>query len=196
MHWLQQPHHRVVARPYENHHCPRCGEHLVFRKPHSLSRTWALLLTAAILYIPANVYPIMTVTQFGHGQPDTIISGVQHLIESQLWGLALLVFFASIMVPILKILVLAGLLLSIQLKSCWRPRDRTRLFRLTEIVGAWSMIDIFLIGILVSLVKLDAFATIEAGPGASFFAAVVVVTLLAAHSFDSRLIWDECQQYD
>ena len=91
---------------------------------------------------------------------------------------------------------MAGLLLSIQLKSCWRPRDRTRLFRLTEIVGAWSMIDIFLIGILVSLVKLDAFATIEAGPGASFFAAVVVVTLLAAHSFDSRLIWDECQQYD
>jgi paraquat-inducible protein A len=175
--------------------CPRCGEKLSVRKQDSISRTWALLFTAALLYIPANVYPIMTVTQFGRGNPDTIMSGVIHLIEAQLWGLALLVFFASIMVPVLKLLVMATLLISIQFKSCWRPKDRTLLFRVTEIVGAWSMIDIFLIGILISLVKLDAFATIEAGPGATFFAAVVVITLFAAHSFDSRLIWDNCRTH-
>jgi paraquat-inducible protein A len=173
--------------------CPRCGEKLSLRKTDSVSRTWALLFTAALLYIPANIYPIMTVTQFGRGNPDTIISGVVHLIEAQLWGLALLVFFASIMVPVLKLLIMAYLLISIQFKSCWRPKDRTLLFRVTEVVGAWSMIDIFLIGILISLVKLDAFATIEAGPGATFFAAVVVITLFAAHSFDSRLIWDNCR---
>lgn len=176
-------------------YCPRCGEKLHLRKTDSISRTWALLFTAAMLYIPANVYPIMTVTQFGRGNPDTIMSGVVHLIEAQLWGLALLVFFASIMVPVLKLLVMAYLLVSIQFKSCWRPKDRTLLFRVTEVVGAWSMIDIFLIGILISLVKLDAFATIEAGPGATFFAAVVVITLLAAHSFDSRLIWDNCRTH-
>lgn len=175
--------------------CPRCGEKLHLRKTDSISRTWALLFTAALLYIPANVYPIMTVTQFGRGNPDTIMSGVVHLIESQLWGLALLVFFASIMVPVLKLLIMAYLLISIQFKSCWRPRDRTLLFRVTEVVGAWSMIDIFLIGILISLVKLDAFATVEAGPGATFFAAVVVITLFAAHSFDSRLIWDNCRTH-
>ena len=174
-------------------HCPRCGEKLHARKANSISRTWALIATAAMLYIPANVYPIMTVTKFGRGEPDTILSGIVSLIDSGMWGLALLVFFASIMVPVIKLLVLSWLLLSIQLSSCWRPRDRTIMFRITEIVGAWSMLDIFLIGILVSLVKLDAFATIEAGPGASFFAAVVVITLFAAHSFDSRMIWDNCK---
>jgi len=183
----------LVLHNDQNEICPRCGEKLSIRKNNSISRTWALLLTAALLYIPANIYPIMTVTQFGRGSPDTIISGVVHLIESQLWGLALLVFFASVMVPVLKLLIMSYLLISIQFKSCWRPKDRTLLFRVTEVVGAWSMIDIFLIGILVSLVKLDAFATIEAGPGATFFAAVVVITLFAAHSFDSRLIWDNCR---
>jgi len=173
---------------------PRCGEKLTLRKTNSIARTWAFILTAALLYIPANVYPIMTVSQFGAGQPDTILSGVSHLIESGMWGLALLVFFASIIVPVLKLLVMAYLLLSIQFSSCWRPRDRTLLFHLTEIVGAWSMLDIFLIGILVSLVKLDVIATIEVEPGASYFAAVVILTLFAAHSFEPRLIWDNCKK--
>lgn len=175
-------------------HCPRCGEALHQRKRDSISRTWALLATAAMLYIPANVYPIMTVTQLGRGEPDTIFSGVVKLIEHGFWGLALLVFFASIVVPMLKLLALGFLLISIQTGSCWRRRDRTRLFRINEVIGAWSMLDIFLIGILVSLVKMDMFASITAGPGASYFAAVVVTTLLAAHSFDSRLIWDHCQK--
>jgi paraquat-inducible protein A len=183
----------LIVEDGQHDSCPRCGEKLHFRKTDSIARTWALIFTATLLYIPANIYPIMTVTQFGRGNPDTILSGVIHLIESQLWGLALLVFFASIIVPVLKLLIMSYLLLSIQFASCWRPKDRTVLFRLTEVVGAWSMIDIFLIGILISLVKLEALATIEAGPGASFFAAVVVITLFAAHSFDSRLIWDNCR---
>ena len=176
--------------------CPRCGDKLSFRKDNSIARTWALVFTAIILYVPANVYPVMTVIQFGSGQPDTILSGVVHLIENNLWGLALLVFFASIMVPVLKLGVISYLLVSVQKQSCWRPKDRTHLFRITEVVGAWSMIDIFLIGILISLVKLDAFATVEVETGASFFAAVVVATIFAAHSFDSRLIWDNCKPDD
>ena len=176
--------------------CPRCGEKLSHRKDNSIARTWALVITAIILYIPANVYPIMTFKSFGSGHPDTILSGVVSLIESNLWGLALLVFFASIMVPVIKLMVLSYLLVSVQKGSCWRPKDRTHLFRVTEVVGAWSMIDIFLIGILISLVKLGAFATVEVETGASFFAAVVVITIFAAHSFDSRLIWDNCKQDD
>jgi paraquat-inducible protein A len=180
----------------EHKHCPRCHSTLHLRKPDSLARSWALLMTAAILLIPANLYPVMTVIQFGRGSPDTIMSGVVHLIESGMWPLALLVFFASIVVPVTKLLVLTFLLISIQRKSDWRPRDRTRLFRITEVVGAWSMVDIFLVGILAALVNLDSLATIVPGVGASFFGAVVVITLFAAHSFDSRLIWDNNGRHD
>jgi len=170
--------------------CPRCGEHLHARKPNSLARTWALLLAAAILYIPANVLPIMTVIRFGQGDPSTILVGVEHLIEAGMWPLGLIVFFASIMVPVSKLVVLVYLLLSVQRKSTWRPDERTRLYRMTEIIGSWSMIDIFIIGILTSLVSLDALATIRPEIAASFFAGVVVLTMLAAQSFDPRLIWD------
>ncbi len=147
-----------------------------------------------MLYFPANIYPIMTVISFGRGAPDTILSGVIHLIEANQWPIAALVFFASIFVPVLKILILGFLLISVQLKSNWRPRDRTVLYRFTETVGRWSMLDIFMISILVALVKLDAIATIEAGPGAISFAAVVILTMLAAMAFDPRLIWDNAEQ--
>jgi paraquat-inducible protein A len=174
--------------------CPRCGALLHQRKSDSISRTWAFLIAAFILYIPANLYPIMTVISFGRGAPDTIISGVIHLIEADQWPIAALVFFASIFVPILKLLVLAFLAISVQLKSKWRPRDRTVIYRFTEVVGRWSMIDIFMISILVALVKLGAIATIEAGIGATAFAAVVVLTMFAAMAFDPRLIWDNAEQ--
>jgi len=183
----------LMDKKYESFSCPRCNEKLHFRKSNSIARTWALLLTAAMLYIPANVYPIMTFINFGQGQPDTIMSGVNSLIDSGFWGLALLVFVASILVPVIKLMVLAYLLLSIQFSSCWRPKDRTVLFRITEFIGVWSMLDIFLIGILISLVKLDALATIEVETGASYFAAVVVITLFAARSFEPRMIWDKCK---
>ncbi|KPJ90194.1 MAG: paraquat-inducible protein A [Gammaproteobacteria bacterium SG8_11] len=173
--------------------CPRCGATLHTRKPNSIARTWALVITAYILYIPANLLPVMTVTSVGKVQSDTIISGVIYLLLSGMWPLAMLVFFASVVVPLAKLFILSYLLFSVQRKSRWRPRDRTRLYRITEAVGRWSMVDIYVVTILVALVKLGALATIEAGSGAVFFAAVVVVTMFAAMAFDPRLIWDRLE---
>ncbi len=175
--------------------CPRCGAVLHGPRKHdSIARTWALVFSAALLIIPANVYPVMTVIRFGQGEPNTILSGVVHLIGSGMWGLAMIVFVASIVIPILKLSLLSFLLVSVQRGSAWRPRDRTRLYRITEIVGAWSMVDIFLVGVLSALVQLDALSTIEPGIGASFFGATVVITMFAAQSFDPRLIWDRLAQ--
>ena len=176
----------------ENEHqvCPRCDANLHKRKPNSIKRTWALLFTAMILILPANLYPVMTVMQFGKGEPNTIMSGVIHLIQGGMWGLAMIVFIASIVVPVLKLIALSYLLLSVQNQSDKRPEERTRLYRITEIVGAWSMVDIYLVGLLSALVSLGSLSTIEPNIGATFFAAVVIITMLAAHSFDPRLIWD------
>ncbi len=179
----------------QEQHCPRCTTALHYRKHASVEGTWALLLAATILIIPANLYPVMTVIRFGQGEPNTILSGVLHLIESGMWGLAMIVFVASIVVPVLKLIVLSFLLLSVHKKSSWRPRDRTVLYRVTEVVGAWSMVDIFLVGLLSALVSLDALSTIRPGIGATFFAGVVVVTMFAAHQFDPRLIWDNMQDH-
>lgn len=170
--------------------CPRCTAPVHRRKQNSIIRTWALLVTAMILIIPANIYPIMTVIRFGQGEPNTILSGILHLIESGLWGLAMIVFIASIVIPIMKLITLSFLLITVQKGSRWRPQDRARLYRITETVGSWSMVDIFLVGILSAIVSLDSLSTIRPGIGASFFAAVVVFTMYAAHSFDPRLIWD------
>ena len=178
------------AKPDSHARCPRCAMPMHHRKPNSITRTWALLLTAAILYIPANVYPVMTVISFGKGQPDTILSGVKELLHAGMWPLALLVFFASITVPVLKLLGLIFLLISVQRRSTWRLSDRTKLFRVIEQVGRWSMIDVFMISILIALVKLGNIATIEPGVGATSFAAVVIITMIASHNFDPRLMWD------
>jgi len=174
--------------------CPRCGSSLHRRKPNSLSRTTALVLTAAILYVPANVYPVMTVISFGKGSPDTILSGIKEFIHAGMWPLALLVFFASIAVPMLKLIGLSFLLISVRRKSRWRLRDRTLLYRVIEAVGRWSMIDIFMISILVALVKLGSIATIEPGVGATSFAGVVVVTMIASLCFDPRAMWDAAEK--
>jgi len=173
--------------------CPRCHAALHLRKPDSLARTAALLLAAAICYVPANLFPVMTVREFGRGDPSTILGGVRELIEGGMWSLALLVLFASIVVPMLKLVTLTCLVWSVRRGSRWRPRERTRLYRLTEQVGRWSMIDMFMLSILVALVNLGAVATIEPGLGATFFAAVVVITMFAAASFDPRLIWDRLE---
>jgi paraquat-inducible protein A len=175
-------------------HCLRCTSPLHHRKHNSVEATWALLASAIVLLIPANVYPVMTVVRFGQGEPSTILSGVMHLIESGMWGLAMIVFVASIVVPVMKLIILSFLLISVQKKSIWRPRDRTLLYRATEVVGAWSMVDIFLVGLLSALVSLDALSTIRPEIGAVFFAAVVVITMFAAHSFDPRLIWDHVKE--
>ena len=180
-----------VLVPRQRSTCPRCGSAVHgTRLPNSVARTWALLCAATMLLVPANLYPVMTVIRFGQGEPNTILSGVIHLAEDGAWPLALLVFFASFVVPISKIAVLALLLVTVQRGSSWRMRDRTLLYRVTEAVGAWSMIDVFLVGILVALVRMDALATVYPGIGATFFGAAVILTMLAAHAFDPRLVWD------
>jgi paraquat-inducible protein A len=171
-------------------HCPCCYAALHSRIPNSLARTWALLIAAFILYIPANTLPIMTVIFWGEGQPDTILSGVTHLYAGGMWPLALLIFIASIFIPILKLLTLFGLLLSIHFKVQWRPKDRTVLYRITEFVGRWSMVDVFVIALLVALVQFGNTASVSPNLGALSFAAVVILTMFAAHTFDPRLIWD------
>jgi paraquat-inducible protein A len=183
-----------VVRADERHlhglDCPRCAAPLHRRKPDSLSRSWALAVTAAILYIPANVLPVMTVISFGKGSPDTIVSGVIELLHAGMWPIALLVFFASITVPVLKLIGLVFLLVSVHRRSTARLRDRTVMYRIIEGVGRWSMVDVFMIGILSALVALGNLATIEPGPGAIAFCSVVVITILAAMAFDPRLMWD------
>lgn len=170
--------------------CHRCGAALHRRKPDSLTRTWALVITAIILYIPANILPVMTVISLGSGEPDTIMSGVVALADAGMWPLAALVFFASITVPVLKLVGLIILLVTTRRGATGRLKDRTVLYRVVEAVGRWSMIDIFMISILVALVQLGQIATIQPGAGAVSFAAVVVITMLAAMSFDPRLMWD------
>ncbi len=174
--------------------CPRCGASLHRRKPNSISRTWALVVAAVIFYIPANVLAITVVTSLGSKQADTIISGVIYFLLHGSWPIALVIFAASVCVPMLKIGSLVYLLISVQLKSRWRPGDRTRLYRITEVVGRWSMIDVFVVTILVAMVNLGALAAIDAGPAAIYFCAVVIITMFAAMSFDPRLIWDNCEE--
>ena len=170
--------------------CPRCGDPLHERKHNSIARTWALLIAAAILYIPANVLPVMNSSSLFGSERDTIMSGVVYLWTSGDPPLAFLVFFASITVPVLKLIALVVLLVSVQRRSRWQPRQRAKLYRLVEFVGRWSMLDIYVVTLMAALVQLQALATITAGPGAVAFGAVVVLTMFAAMSFDPRLIWD------
>jgi len=173
--------------------CPRCEAPLHLRKPNSIARTWCFLIAALIMYLPANLLPVMAVTYFGASEPDTIMSGVKVFFSSGDYAIAILVLIASVTVPMIKLLGLAYLLLSVHYRWAWRPKDRTRLYRVIEIIGRWSMLDIFMISILVALVRLDAIATIQAGAGATAFAAVVILTMFAASSFDPRLIWDSLE---
>lgn len=170
--------------------CPRCGALLHRRKPQSIARTWALVIAALIFYVPANVLPVTYTTSLGSTQSDTILSGVLYFMASGSWHIALIIFVASIVVPVLKLMVLIFLLVSVQRRSTWRPGERTRLYRITEAVGRWSMVDIYVVTVLVALLKLGVLASIEAGVGAVFFGLVVVITMFAANSFDPRLIWD------
>ncbi|HEV7612605.1 MAG TPA: paraquat-inducible protein A [Steroidobacteraceae bacterium] len=173
-----------------NLRCPRCHAPLHERKPHSLAITAVLLISAAILYVPANILPVMDTRTFFDDENDTIMSGVLVLLRSGSWPIAVLVFIASIVVPLLKILALGVLLY-----SAWRrsPRGRlqcSRLYRMVEFIGRWSMLDIYAISLLATLVQIQSFATISVGWGAWAFGSVVVLTLLAARSFDERLLWD------
>jgi len=176
--------------------CPRCGAHLHLRKPDSVSRTWALLIAAVVAYIPANLLPMMYTNSLFGSQSDTIMSGVVYFWTSGSWYLALIIFFASIMVPLLKMLALVVLLVSVQLRSRWQQDQRARLYRLVEAVGRWSMLDIYVVAVIVALVQLNALATILPGAGAIAFGSVVILTMFAAMSFDPRLIWDPSEKAD
>jgi paraquat-inducible protein A len=187
---------RVRRGSHHDLQCPRCGAAIHFRKPQSLQRTWALAIAAAICYVPANLFPVMAVTSLGKTEADTIMSGVIYFIESGDWPLAVVIFTASVFVPLMKLAILFFLLVSVHRRSSWRPVERTRMYRLTEAIGRWSMVDIFVITIMVALVRLGNLATIEAAPGAVFFGAVVVITILAAESFDPRIIWDRSHEVD
>ena len=173
--------------------CTRCGSRLHPRRPDSLVRTWALLLTATILYIPANVLPIMTINSLGKGAPATIMEGVVELIQHGMLPIAAVVFIASILVPTFKLVGIALLLYSVQRHQPMSARQRILMYRFIEWIGRWSMLDIFVIAILVALVNFGSLASIEAGAGAAAFASVVILTMLAALTFDPRLIWDNTE---
>ena len=174
--------------------CPRCAARLRTRRANSIVRAWALLIAAMLCYLPANLLPIMTSTSLGESQSDTIISGVRYLLIEGMWPLALIVFVASICIPVLKITVLSLLLVSVSMRWQWRPAERSRMYRIVDLVGRWSMVDIFVVSVLVALVRMGNFAAVQAEAGAFFFAAVVVLTMFAAMSFDPRLIWDAAEE--
>ena len=176
--------------------CTRCGAIVHARRPNSLVRTWALLITAAILYIPANLLPIMTVSTLGQGSPDTIMSGVITLMKHGMLPIAAVVFIASILVPTFKLVGIALLLYSVQRHQPLSARQRILMYRFIEFIGRWSMLDIFVIAILVAVVNFGRIASVEANLGAVAFASVVILTMLAAVTFDPRLIWDNTESDD
>jgi paraquat-inducible protein A len=183
----------LLSRPApgaEEGYCPRCDEKLEFRKPASLERTLAYLIAAAVCYIPANVLPVMSTITSGGSESDTIMQGVVLLWSPTGWPLSLIVLFASIMIPSAKILALLHLVISVKRGSIKNNAQRVRLYRTVEIVGRWSMVDVFVDTFTVALIQLQPLMSVEPGPGLLFFAAVVVLTMLAVESFDPRLIWD------
>ena len=176
--------------------CTRCGALVHARRPDSLMRTWALLLTSAILYIPANLLPIMTINSLGQGSPSTIMAGVIELMQHGMIPIAAVVFIASILVPTFKLVGIALLLYSVQRHQPLSARQRIIMYRFIEFIGRWSMLDIFVIAILVAVVNFGRIASVEANLGAVAFASVVVLTMLAAVTFDPRLIWGNTESDD
>ncbi|CAL8474799.1 paraquat-inducible protein A [Caballeronia sp. S22] len=174
--------------------CSRCRHMLHERRPDSLTRTVSLLLAAVLAYIPANLLPIMHASMLGRSEDDTILGGVAYFWTSGDWPLAVVVFVASVLVPMLKLVVLTLLAVGARRGSGWRPRERAGLYRIVERIGRWSMLDVFVVALTVTLVQFGSFAVITAGPAALAFAAVVVLTMLASHQFDPRLIWDNAGQ--
>jgi paraquat-inducible protein A len=173
--------------------CPRCGAALHHRKPFAFRATASLVAAAFLLYIPANALPVLTLVSFGQRQSNTIITGVLELIRNRLWPLALIVFLASIVVPLLKLCGLTWMLLATFQGSRRTLIARTRFYRLIDTVGSWSNIDVFVAAVLVALLQFGAIAQAQAGTGLTAFAAVVILTMIATRTFDTRLMWDAQQ---
>jgi paraquat-inducible protein A len=177
----------------DNVYCPRCHDTLYFRNPNSIQRTLALVIAAMILYIPANIYPIMTTTLFNDVTSSTILSGVVLFVDHGSYFVAFVIFTASILIPIAKMLIILWLCYATSKQSRLSKPELTRLYRATEFIGKWSMIDIFVVAILVALVHFTGIMMIEPGAAARAFAGVVILTMIAAHQFDVRLMWDKQQ---
>lgn len=173
--------------------CPRCNAKFCFETSASLTRTWALLISSLILLFPANLLPIMTVTYLGDKEPNTIMDGIEHFMQSGSYFIALLIFVASILVPVFKITGMILIMISIRKKWKTWLRHKTLMFRIIKFIGRWSMLDIFVIAIMVALVNLGTLTTIVPAPAATYFAGVVVLTMVAANTFDSRLIWEDTE---
>lgn len=184
----------LCATEHHESLCPRCKSPVHKRKPDSMVRCTALLIAAAVLYIPANLLPVMVISSLGNSEGDTIMSGIIYLGTSGDMPLAIIVFIASIFVPSIKLVILTLLLISTHFKSQTNMKDRTRLYRLTELIGRWSMVDIFVTTLMATLIQIQGLAVIEVGFGAVCFGSVVVLTILAAKSFDPRLIWDNLEK--
>ena len=186
---------RVQKRVFtvERQLCVRCGSPLHRRNPDAVARTWALLLSAAILYIPANLYPVLHTSSIVGSEDDTIMSGVAMFWNDGDYPLSAIIFIASILVPMLKLGTLAFLTWATQTGSKWRPRQRTTLYRIVEKIGRWSMLDVFVVTLTVALVRFGSLAVITPGPGALAFGCVVVLTMLASMQFDPRLMWDHIE---
>jgi paraquat-inducible protein A len=170
--------------------CTRCGTLLRIRIANSVQRTWALLIASIILYIPANVYPVMSLIEFGLGDAQTILGGTINLYETGYYGIATIILVCSFVVPMAKIIGLGWLLISVQRGNHWNPAIRVRIYSMIEVIGRWSMLDIFVISILTALVRFGYPAMVIPGVAATSFGAVVILTMLAATTFDPRLIWD------
>ncbi len=174
----------------EGERCARCATRLHSRKPDAFNRTWAFLIAAAILYLPANMLPVMITKSLFGTQQDTILSGVIYFWVSGAYGLAALIFIASFLVPLFKLTALTLLTWLAQRGSDWRQEERAKLYRILEVIGRWSMLDVFVVALLAGLVRIQGFAEITAGFGIAAFGAVVVLTMMASLSFDPRLTWD------
>jgi paraquat-inducible protein A len=174
--------------------CGCCGAKLQMRKPDSLRRTWAFVIAACILYLPANMLPVTITSSFPREeQQDTIMSGIIYFWVSGSWVVAAIIFIASFVVPLFKLAVMMLLLISVEQRSRWQPLQRTKLYRVVEVIGRWSMLDVFVVSLLTGLIQIRGFAEVHPGPGIAAFAAVVILTMLASMSFDPRLIWDAAE---
>jgi len=176
--------------------CPRCGSPLHLRKHDSLTRTWAFLLAAVVFYVPAMSLPVMTVSGIGGGEDSTILSGVIIFWNMGSYAVAVIIFTASVLVPILKVCALTWLSLAASGKVKFSSKALSSMYQITEVIGRWSMVDVFVVAILACLVRLGAVMTITPGPAALSFSAMVILTMFSAMAFDPRLLWDRQRQME
>ena len=187
---------RAADEERRGRHCRACGGRVHVRIPHSLQRTWAFLAVGLMCYVPANLLPIMSTRSYAGNTSDTILSGVLTLASQGSAGIAAIVFFASVCIPLTKFVVIAALALSLHFRWAMSEHVRHRLHALTELIGRWSMIDVFVVAVLAALIQLGAIITISPGPGINAFALSVVFTMLSALSLDARLLWDDGATFD